>query len=452
MSEEVPERPEQVVDVRNCIDASRFSPYQKFLLSLCVLIAFVDGFDVQAVAVTAPFLSRALELSPAELGSVFAIGSVGGLIGGFLLAPLADRLGRRPLLITAVLASGTLTICYSLVTGFAQLLMLRFAAGVFLALAITVVHVYSAEIAPRRIAATTVMITTAGFGLGVAATGFLSGWLLPAVGWQPIFIGGGIATIVLGLLLALALPESVRLMALRGGRDNEIRAFLLKVDHSMALPSNARFYLDEETKPGFSLVHVFAEQRTLTSIALWASFFSLNCVIYVFMQWLPSLVSAAGGNSMQAGMAIGCFKIGGILGSILCALYIDRRRNPYPILTTFLVMGCFSFWALREIPAMAPYFIMVIFLAGLLLTGPQYATTGLAARLFPTYVRTSGMALTIGAGRLGAMAGPFAVGLLLQGGWTAKDVFQAAIAPTLLSAGIVLFLGWREHAAHARAT
>lgn len=451
MSGEAPKRPENSVDVRSCIDAARFSPYQRFLLSLCVLIAFLDGFDVQALAVTAPFLSRALELGPAELGSVFGIGSVGGLIGGFVLAPLADRLGRRPLLIAAVLASGALTVCYPLVTNFVQLLSLRFAAGVALGLAITVVHVYSAEIGPRRIAATTVMITTAGFGLGVAATGFLSGWLLPIVGWRSIFLGGGIATIVLGLLLVLALPESVRLMALRGGRDNKIRAFLMKVDRSMNLPNDACFYLDEEAKPGLSLLHVFSQGRTLTSLALWTSFFSLNFVIYVFMQWLPSLMDAAGSNPTEAGIAIGCFKIGGLLGSLLCAIYIDRRHNPYPILTAFLVMGCFSFWALREIPAGAPYFILAISLAGLLLTGPQYATTGLAARLFPTYVRTSGMALTIGAGRIGAMAGPFVVGLLLQGGWTANDVFQAAIAPTLLSAGIVLFLGWREHAAAAKA-
>ncbi|HYG28520.1 MAG TPA: hypothetical protein VD906_16660, partial [Caulobacteraceae bacterium] len=201
-----------------------------------------------------------------------------------------------------------------------------------------------------------------------------------------------------------------------------------------------------ERKTGVSVRNVLAQGRGVTSTALWVSFFFINFVIYVLMQWLPSFVTAGGGGAVQSGAAVAWFKMGGILGSFICAAYIDRRGNPYPILTAFLLLAAVMFVFLSSLPAVAVLFVIVVAVTGVLLSGPMYATNGLMGRLLPTYVRTGGLALTAGVGRMGAMTGPFTVGLMLQAGWTEQDLLMAAIAPTLLSAAIITGLGLRHRA------
>lgn len=432
------------IDVREFVDRAPFSLYQRLLLAVCFVTTFFDGFDTQAVAVAAPSIRLEMALQPAQLGTVFAAGSLGGIFAAFAMAPFADRFGRRPLIVTSVLVSAALSLCYPLADNFLHLLALRFTAGVFLAVAVTVTYSYAAELAPKRAAATAIMVTSAGFGLGVAATGFLSGWLIPAFGWRSIFYVGGAATLLLGIILLAFLPESVRVMATRERDSAKVRRFLRRIDPKAAMPDGASFCLNEERKPGVHFRHVLGEGRALTSVALWTSFFFINYVIYVLMQWLPSFVASGGGDAAAAGAAVGWFKLGGIAGSFICAAYIDRRGNPYPILVGFLLFGCAAFLGLAKLPPEAGLFALVVGVTGILLSGPMYATNGLMGRLFPTYVRAGGMALTAGVGRLGAMTGPFTVGLLLQAGWSGEDVFQAAVIPTLTSTIIIAALGLRE--------
>jgi AAHS family 4-hydroxybenzoate transporter-like MFS transporter len=432
------------VDVKAFIDQARFGGYQKWLLVLCFATVFFDGFNVQALAVAAPMIKTALKLSPVQVGTLLSAGSLGGIIAGFAITPVADRIGRRPLIVWTVLISGLLTLLYTVVNSLESLLLLRVVGGFFLAIAVTVVYAYAAEFAPKRLAATTVIITTSGFGLGVAATGFLSGWLLPLVGWRSIFYFGGGGILVLGAILVVALPESIRVMAHRGNHGAQIRRYLGRIDPARVISDEATFYLDEETRSGASLRNLLRDGRAVPGLVIWLGAFFVNFVVYVFMQWLPSFVTMAGGGASRAGYAIGWFKMAGIAGSIVCAVYMDRWKNPFPVLAVFLGVGCASFLLVGAVPPEAFWFLMVIAASGFLLSGPQYANNALAARLFPTYVRTTGLAVTAGVGRLGALAGPFTVGVLLQMGWSNKAIFTAGIGPTLIAALTMVWLGFRD--------
>ncbi|MFM0385675.1 MFS transporter [Paraburkholderia dipogonis] len=434
------------VDVRRLVDESPFSIYQKLLLGLCFITTFVDGFDTQAVAVAGPMLRTEMGLGPAQLGTIFAAAMIGGIVAAFAMAPFADRVGRRPLLIAAVMASAVLSVGNGFVGTFGQLFAIRLGAGVFLAVAVTVAYTYAAEVAPKRAAATAVMIASAGFGLGVAATGFLSAWLIPHFGWRSIFYAGGAGAFALSLLLLCVLPESVRFMAQRDGHEFEIRKFLRRIDSRVALPPATRFFLNEERKTNVSLADVLGAGRSLVAIPLWISTFSLAFVVYVLMQWLPVFVTSGGGGPGRAGEAVGWFKLGGVVGGFICAACIERARNPYPILAAFLIPACATFVGMVMAPTGAGLFIASVAISGVLLNGPLYASNGLVGRLFPTYVRTGGLAITAGVGRMGAMAGPFSVGLLLQAGWSVPEVLEAAPIPLLVSVAFVSVLSLRERA------
>jgi AAHS family 4-hydroxybenzoate transporter-like MFS transporter len=427
------------LDVRKIIDERPLGAYQRALLCLCAAVAFADGYDLQALAVAAPYLSSTIGLPASQLGLVFAMGSVGGLLGGLVIAPLSDRSGRRPLLIACMSVAAVATLAYPSVTTSHQLIVLRFITGAFLAASITIVHAYSSEIAPRRFAASAVMIATAGFGIGVAVAGFASGWLINSFGWRSIFYAGGALTFLIVAAVAMGLPESVRLLALRPDRQVEIRRILQRLG-LRDVPATATFILSEERRRGAPVRHVFSDGRLGITIALCASFFLLNAVIYVLMQWLPTLLRSGGADPMLAGLALGTFKLAGLVGSFICAGFLDRRPGSHLVLIVSLFLAAACLFVLAGLAPEGAVYLVGIAAVGLLLTGPQYAIAGLAARLYPTYVRVTGLAVTSGSARIGAICGPLLAGIAIEAAWSANDVFRIAALPTAMSAAILVAL------------
>lgn len=429
----------QVVDVREIIDDGPITLYQRALLGICAAVAFVDGYDLQALAVAAPHLSSSIDLQPSQLGLAFAIGSIGGLFGGLLVAPFSDRLGRRAPLLVCLVLTGLATMAYPFVRTGYELLLLRFMGGMFLAASITIVHAYSAEIVPRRFSATAVMITTSGFGIGVSVAGFASGALINNFGWHSIFYVGAMVTGIVLTIVAAALPESVRHLALRANGKTQIRKFLRRLS-ARDIPDGAAFVLNEERRRGAPLLRVFTEGRLRITVSLCGCFLLLNGVIYVLVQWLPTLLRSTGADVTQAGLALGIFKLAGLVGSFICAAFIDRRPESYRVLIISLSAAAVGLFLLADLASNSIVYLVGIAAVGLFLTGPQYAIAGLAARLYPTYIRVTGLAVTSGAARIGAICGPLLAGVAVEAAWTASDVFRIAALPTALSALIFVLL------------
>lgn len=428
------------IDVREFINRTALNSYQIMLIGLCVLTLFIDGFEAQAIAVAAHDMSRALNLNARELSVIFSIAYVGGAAGGLLLAPLADRMGRRPLILATVLGSAVMTLCFPLAGSFEGFAVLRFFSGILLASQTTIVIAYVGEIVPHRVAGRSVVFTTAGYGLGVAATGFLSAWFIPAFGWQSLYLLGGTIAGVTGLLLVFILPESPRHLAQHPSRQAELRAFLARVNPAGLPTEGTIFHLEEEVRAGVKYVRAFQQGRALATIALCSCTFLINFVIYNIMQWLPTLMQTQGAATTQAGFSIGWFKAAGIVGSLLCGYMIDRSRRPYFFLAAFLLFSTVELMFLKSVPFDGTIFIPLMALLGFLLAGPQNALVSLAAMMFPTYVRSTGVALLTAGSRLGAMVGPLVVGELLMRGWTGSDLLQAAAIPTTMLVCIVMLL------------
>ncbi|HYG26627.1 MAG TPA: MFS transporter [Caulobacteraceae bacterium] len=428
------------IDVKAWLEEARFGAYQKFLLALCFLTLLLDGFDAQVIAVAAPGLTAHLGLEPAELGALFAGGTLGGAVAGFLIAPFSNRLGRRVLIAGSLGLSGVLTLGYLVAATLPQLLALRIGCGFLLAVAVSVTFSYAAEITPRRMAVRGVMFTTTGFGIGVAMSGFIGAWMIPAFGWQSVFITGGVLTIIASVLLVFLLPESARYMAYRGGQNARLREVLKRIDPGREMPDGAIFVLNEEQKPGLALTHILGSGRAGPVMMLWAVGFLVNVNIWILVQWLPTFVREAGADISQASVAVGWFKMGGIVGGLICAYFVDRARNGYPLLTVVAVACAASFLLLAEIDAKTTAFLFAVVLTGMLIHAVSYTNGGLLARMLPTYVRMPGMAISGGFSRLGSMTGPLGVGLLKQVGWSNAMIFKAALIPLLLCAVLFVLL------------
>jgi AAHS family 4-hydroxybenzoate transporter-like MFS transporter len=214
------------VDVAEFIDRQPVGGFQIRLLLTCAAVLFLDGFDTQAIGYVAPALAKDLGLSRSVLGPVFSAGLFGLMIGALLFGPLADRVGRRKIIIFSTLAFGIGALATAFVRDLNTLLAIRFLTGLGLGGAMPNAIAMTSEFNPRRRRATMVMVMFCGFSVGAALGGLLAAAIIPYFGWRSVFVVGGVAPLLLVPILALRLPESVRFLALTG-RANERVAELL---------------------------------------------------------------------------------------------------------------------------------------------------------------------------------------------------------------------------------
>ncbi|MFT4510828.1 MFS transporter [Caballeronia sp. 15711] len=163
------------------------SKFQALALGLCMLVGLVDGYDVLTMAYAAPVMQKSLMLSPTVLGMLFSTGIGGGIFGLLVCGTLADRLGRRPLLLAAVGIFAVFTYMTAVVGQPSLLFAVRFLAGVGLGVGTAVAFASNAEWAPPKIRVTAISGVTIGYSIGAGSGGFLAGYLIPAFGWQSIF-------------------------------------------------------------------------------------------------------------------------------------------------------------------------------------------------------------------------------------------------------------------------
>jgi MFS transporter, AAHS family, 4-hydroxybenzoate transporter len=427
------------VDVAAFIDAQPVGAFQVKLLLTCATVLFLDGFDTTAIGYVAPALAKEWNLGKGALGPVFSAGLFGLMIGALLFGPLADRIGRRKIIIFSTLAFGIGTLITSLVNDVNTLLAIRFLTGLGLGGAMPNTIALTSEFSPHRRRATMVMVMFVGFSIGAALGGLLAAALIPQFGWRSVFVVGGVAPLVLVPILALKLPESVRFLALTGRAGARVAELLILVNAKAVFSSATRFVVDEPQLKGIPVQHLFSGGRTLATLLLWVVFFMSLLDIYFLSNWLPTVLNDLGASISQAAVIGSMFQVGGVVGTFALGSIIDRFSFRALALVYFIAV--FAVGAIGQLGHSSVLVTIAIFIAGFGIVGGQIAANALAAGYYPTSVRATGVGWALGMGRVGSIVGPLVGGVLLSLKWSAGEVFVAAAIAALCAALAAFSLG-----------
>jgi AAHS family 4-hydroxybenzoate transporter-like MFS transporter len=424
----------QTVNVTQVIDGGRFGGFQWAVASWCFVLVTLDGFDNGAVNFAAPVMVKEWGIQMPAFTSVFGAGLFGLMIGALCSGPLADRFGRKLVLLTSTLIFSVFALATALVHSVDQLWMLRFLTGIGVGGLMPNSIALTAEYAPKRIRATVVAIMFLGFPLGAGAPGWLGPALIPSYGWQSLFRLGGVLPLILLPIAIYVLPESIRYLVHLGNRPNTLAALLNRLTAQRQFDGTENFTMPTDPHlPGFAVKHLLTEGRAFNTTLLWITFFCNLLVIYYLASWLP-LVLRDSGVPLDDALRLGSLTPwAGIVSTLVLGPLVDRIGATRVVTVLYVLAAGFVF-AIGLSGSSIALLSVTIIGAGMCVIGGQSFINVLSASIYPTAVRSTGVGWALGIGRVGAIIGPVVGGMLLAAHIPPRTLFFMISLQALIAA------------------
>ena len=431
------------VDVQTFLNENKFSGYQWLIFGLCFLIVLLDGFDTAAIGFIAPSLINEWGVSKPALAPVLSAALFGLAAGALSAGPLADRLGRKRVLVGSVLVFGVACLGSAFAGDLTQLTVLRFVTGIGLGAAMPNAVTLMSEYCPNQRRAMLTNAMFSGFPLGAAFGGFLASWMIPQFGWRSVLVLGGVTPLLLVVVMVLLLPESVRYMVAKGQPVERIRAVLIRIS---ATAQQAQSFFMTETKAAVEgqsgLGVVLSPAYRVGSLMLWLAYFMGLVIFYALINWMPILFREAGIAPKDATLIAALFPLGGV-GAIFFGWLMDRF-NGNKIIAVGYALTAVSIFAIGQMAGNVGMLVLVVFVAGTLMNTAQSSMPALAAGYYPTQGRATGVAWMLGIGRFGGIAGSFLVAELARRHLDFATIFMVIAVPGVIAA-IALLVKQRVH-------
>lgn len=423
--------------VRNEMGRGPMSRFQITAIGICVVLNMLDGFDVLVIAFASASVKAEWKLSGSQLGVLFSVGLAGMAAGSLLLAPWADRFGRRVIVLVSLsLCCGGMLIS-ALARNLVELAILRVVTGIGIGGMLASLAVITAEYASDRWRRTAVSLQATGYAIGAAIGGLTAGELIEHYGWRSAFVFGALCTAAMFPVVIARLPESVDFLLDK--RPPNALARLNVLLHRMerspidSLPPRPLAAGAREQPAEFAMKQLFAPACARSSLLIALAFFLHMFSFYFVVTWTPQLLSSAGWTTRQGINGGVLLNVGGTVGGLVFG-YVAARFGLQRLIAISLVVGAgtlaaFGFFA-RDLSWAFPIAIAI----GVFVFASMVGLYALTPMLFPASIRTTGMGWAIGVGRFGALLGPFTAGLFVDAGWASSTLYYLYALPMIAAA------------------
>ncbi len=427
--------------VNDFVDGQKLGRFNLMLLVWSFLTMFADGFDLNSLGFTAPALARMWGVEPNAMGPVLSANLFGIFMGAPLLGSLGDKYGRRSMIIFGTLLYGTMTLLMSFSTTMDQMIILRLIAGIGIGGIMPNTISLNSELSPKKFRSALIVLMFMGITTGSTAVGLVAAYFMPAYGWQIIFRTGAVLPLVVGICLMFALPESLKLLAIKPGARKELVATAKKLRPDLVIEDDAIFVnppiLDHSVG---SIRELFKGGLVWITPLLWVCFSIALMANFFLNTTLPLIYSNYGIPAKEAALTATMYHAGGILGGLLVSLLLDRMGFLIVVLMLAVGAPCIILLGYQSLG----FTTLAIFggISGVAVLGAQFANNAAAGLLYPTSIRSKGVGMALSIGRLGAIIGPTAGAMLLGMNLQMSTVFLLAALPIIVGLIAAVLLSW----------
>ncbi len=418
------------LDLGDLIDRRPMSRTQMAVVALCAAALFVDGYDIQVMALAVPSLAKAWSLPPSSFGLALSAVVIGISIGSGLIGPLGDRFGRKTMLVGAMTSIGIATACTALATTPGQFVAWRLLTGLALGAGIPSCAALTSEYAPVAKRSFVMGLMNVTSPIGAFAAGFIAPPVLEAFGWRGTFLIGGAAPLAIALLVVLLAPESLKFLMVRRASDPRIGRILNRVapDIDPAVVGLQTI----ASRPGASPLALLNSEFRARTLLLWGML-ALNLFnLYVLISWLPTLLGQSGWSSGSALQGAVLIQGGGVFGGLFMARFLDRGRTCLALVCGFLLSaGCLGLFA--AIPSGGTW-VALLLLLGAGVSGSQLSLNALSAAYYPPQIKATGVAWALLIGGIGSIIAPMAGAWMLEAHLSTIAILGLLAIPSLLCA------------------
>jgi AAHS family 4-hydroxybenzoate transporter-like MFS transporter len=435
------------VFVDELIDRQKLSGRSYLMLGLLLIALLCDGFDLQLVAFAAPRLAREWGVAPEALRYAQSANLLGMMFGAMFLGNMGDRFGRKRVIVLGTILYAGMSLACLLATNVNQLAVLRFFTGLGLGGVLPNVIALGAEISPSSKRARLTSIPIIGMSLGSGLPAVVAAWLVPIFGWKALFVVGGIVPVLVAVVIALKLPESILFLTHRNRASDraEIERRAKELSPQLVVTPETRFALNTAGRAASrgSLRDLFAGSLKVTTPLLWLMFACTLLSMHFINSWISVILNQAGLSEQQTAFTNGVLHWGGTVAAVI-TVFVLSRLGLYWALTLLLLglAGCFTIATTGFSSALL--LTAAVSMAGFGIIGCQGVLNASAGLIYPVSCRPTGVGSALGVGRIGSLSGPLVGGYVLAQHWPTQKMFFVPILPLSIAVLATLLLLLRK--------
>jgi benzoate transport len=432
------------VDVGHLLDHSKLGKAHIIIILVGTLVTAVDGYDLVSMGIVIPSISSDWKQSPAQFSLTLTMAMVGVMVGSGLAGTLADVIGRRKTMLCTTLIAGISMLATPLASTTSELAIYRFVTGLGAGGCIPITIAYASEYMPLALRNRLVVLMYTGAGLGSVLAGATGPTAINNMGWEGVFFLGGALSLLVCVLVLFLLPESVKYLVSRGGRENTLRDLLPKFSESYAPSPHDSFVLeeDEDDRRLNPIGELFRSSRLKITLLSWSVMLGNQFMIFLLALWMPTLLNQGGIQLATALYVLALYQVGGVIGGIGLSAIADKLGSGRVLMISYPLAGVLVALFGSSLGSL-PLLIAVAMLMGGLLVGSSFCLGPYVASLYPIHARSTGVGWALSVGRVGAIISPLVGGAALAIGLTINNILLLASLPPILCGVFVYFLNKR---------
>ncbi|MDH2595959.1 MULTISPECIES: MFS transporter [Acinetobacter calcoaceticus/baumannii complex] len=427
------------ITVREFIDTKKLSKLQITIIFICLASALLDGLDVVILGFIAPTLKADWGLSNSDLAPIMSAALAGLAFGALILGPIADKFGRKIVFCLCLVGFGSFTLLTARSDTISEMVILRFLTGIFMGGILPQIVTLITDYSPSRLRGRMVTLIIAGYAVGCASGGLLVTAFIEEHGWRFVLSIVGGLPLIMAILAYFYLPESLGFMVLKKYASEKIYQIALKIDHTFDKNTTQFVVPDISHHSSNPIKTLFERTYIVSTFGLWVCYGAAIYVSYLLSSWLPILISSNGFNHHEANLVSIFYQLGGPIGCIIAGFLIDKMDVFKGLLVTY-VLAILSVLAAVIIPSSVLAYMLTCMSIGMWGGGIVAGLNSLSSTIYPLEVRSTGNSFMHSFARIGAVFSVFVGAMMLNAGFSAKNVFLSLLIPFSISVFVILLI------------